>query len=162
MTYRLVVAVVDIVRRHHSLSSTHSVRADRAMVLRAIQVAEKSTMNQLTDAVRNIFLTQDLDEEIRKLISIVLAVVSDTRNRPIDDPRLSARRGNTTTSHALGFVGGDSAGDTTHRDVGREVVDGDERGKSPVGTRAEEPRTRLSAHGDDSSEIRILEDELGK
>lgn len=134
MTYRLVVAIVDIVRRHHSLSSAHSVRANRAMVLRAFQVAEKSTLNQLTDTVRNIFLTQDLDEEIRKLISIVLAVIPASRNRTIDDPRLSARRGNATTGHALSFVRGDSPGDATDRDIGREVIDGDKRGKSPVRT----------------------------
>lgn len=150
-TYWLLVAVVDIVSRRDSLSNTHDIWDNRASDPRATQVTKQCTLNQLTNMNRNIFLAQDLDKEIRKLIGIVRDSLMNGRNRNIDDPWLITSDRNTTAGHALSFIGGDIASNTANRDMSGKLVKGDEGGESPVGTRAKEPGTCLTAHDEDSS-----------
>lgn len=102
-------------------------------------------------------LIQDPEQQILQFTEAFLASsIARSWGKAIDNPRLTTRNSHAAAGHALGFTGSQGARNTTDRDMSGQLIHGDQRGQSPVGTRAEKRGTRLAAHIEYSEGVLIL------
>lgn len=156
-TYMLEVAVVTIEGGGMGLGNGHGVGSSNLSGVAGLQTANKNVLDGITKLRGEVLLIQDPEQQIVQFTEVFLASsVASSWGKAIDDPRLSTRNSHAAAGHALGFAGSQGARNTTDRDVSGQLIHGDQRGESPIGTRAEERGTRLAAHVEYSEDVPIL------